>query len=550
MCFTMALFIVTIRVFAITKENGRNMRFTIHNKRLEFAYIKTTLLVLFCTMLLVKGYVPFEESGENYFHVYLNGEEVGVVNDRQHAENLFIEARRKVASDNTELMFIDAELEVKGEEVLWGHISDDSLIISRMLEILDMNVMETMQQSYTVKVNETMLNLRSTDEIRALFRQAVAQYDPKGRFAVDLVKDPSRAAAAMTVNIVEQASEKELQAARDAQFRAGIQGFLATAGEEIIATSVQKSLSDYELGISQIAFDKQVEIVEAYLPENQLISMEEAYQELLMCQDVPSEYIVQSGDTLSEISIKVNIPMDELVAMNSSLDSVNSTIRVGDKLTITIPEPELSLLHTQDVYVEEIYDAPVQYVDNTSWYTTQTKVLQQPSAGFRKAVLRISYENDTEKEREVLDQVVLKEAVPKIVERGTKIPPTYIKPISGGRISSYFGKRKAPTKGASTYHKAVDWAIPRGTAVKASCGGTVAKAGWGSGYGYVVYINHDDGRQTRYAHLSKVLVKAGQRVQQGDLIAKSGNTGVSSGPHLHFELLINGRQVDPLKYIR
>lgn len=550
MCFTMALFIVTIRVFAITKENGRNMRFTIHNKRLEFAYIKTTLLVLFCTMFLVKGYVPFEESGENYFHVYLNGEEVGVVNDRQHAENLFIEARRKVASDNTELMFIDAELEVKGEEVLWGHISDDSLIISRMLEILDMNVMETMQQSYTVKVNETMLNLRSTDEIRALFRQAVAQYDPKGRFAVDLVKDPSRAAAAMTVNIVEQASEKELQAARDAQFRAGIQGFLATAGEEIIAASVQKSLSDYELGISQIAFDKQVEIVEAYLPENQLISMEEAYQELLMCQDVPSEYIVQSGDTLSEISIKVNIPMDELVAMNSSLDSVNSTIRVGDKLTITIPEPELSLLHTQDVYVEEIYDAPVQYVDNTSWYTTQTKVLQQPSAGFRKAVLRISYENDTEKEREVLDQVVLKEAVPKIVERGTKIPPTYIKPISGGRISSYFGKRKAPTKGASTYHKAVDWAIPRGTAVKASCGGTVAKAGWGSGYGYVVYINHDDGRQTRYAHLSKVLVKAGQRVQQGDLIAKSGNTGVSSGPHLHFELLINGRQVDPLKYIR
>ncbi|MBR6626892.1 MAG: peptidoglycan DD-metalloendopeptidase family protein [Lachnospiraceae bacterium] len=526
------------------------MRFTIHNKRLEFAYIKTTLLVLFCTMFLVKGYVPFEESGENYFHVYLNGEEVGVVNDRQHAENLFIEARRKVASDNTELMFIDAELEVKGEEVLWGHISDDSLIISRMLEILDMNVMETMQQSYTVKVNETMLNLRSTDEIRALFRQAVAQYDPKGRFAVDLVKDPSRAAAAMTVNIVEQASEKELQAARDAQFRAGIQGFLATAGEEIIATSVQKSLSDYELGISQIAFDKQVEIVEAYLPENQLISMEEAYQELLMCQDVPSEYIVQSGDTLSEISIKVNIPMDELVAMNSSLDSVNSTIRVGDKLTITIPEPELSLLHTQDVYVEEIYDAPVQYVDNTSWYTTQTKVLQQPSAGFRKAVLRISYENDTEKDREVLDQVVLKEAVPKIVERGTKIPPTYIKPISGGRISSYFGKRKAPTKGASTYHKAVDWAIPRGTAVKASCGGTVAKAGWGSGYGYVVYINHDDGRQTRYAHLSKVLVKAGQRVQQGDLIAKSGNTGVSSGPHLHFELLINGRQVDPLKYIR
>ena len=142
------------------------------------------------------------------------------------------------------------------------------------------------------------------------------------------------------------------------------------------------------------------------------------------------------------------------------------------------------------------------------------------------------------------------EAVPKIVERGTKIPPTYIKPISGGRLSSRFGKRSQPTAGASTNHKGVDWATPTGTSVVASCGGTVARAGWGSGYGYVVYINHEDGRQTRYAHLSKVLVKVGQKVKQGERIALSGNTGVSSGPHVHFEILIGGKQVDPLKYIK
>lgn len=95
----------------------------------------------------------------------------------------------------------------------------------------------------------------------------------------------------------------------------------------------------------------------------------------------------------------------------------------------------------------------------------------------------------------------------------------------------------------------MDWATPTGTPVYASCGGTVAKAGWGSGYGYVVYINHEDGRQTRYGHLSKVLVSAGQKVKQGDKIALSGNTGVSTGPHLHFEILINGSQVNPLKYL-
>ena len=140
-------------------------------------------------------------------------------------------------------------------------------------------------------------------------------------------------------------------------------------------------------------------------------------------------------------------------------------------------------------------------------------------------------------------------AVPKIVERGTIVPPTYIKPISGGRLTSGFGRRSAPKKGASTYHKGVDWATPVGTAVVASSSGTVTRAGWGSGYGYCVYIKHADGRETRYGHLSKVLVSTGQKVSQGQKIALSGNTGVSTGPHLHFEILINGSQVNPLNYL-
>ena len=83
----------------------------------------------------------------------------------------------------------------------------------------------------------------------------------------------------------------------------------------------------------------------------------------------------------------------------------------------------------------------------------------------------------------------------------------------------------------------------------ASNTGTVVTAGWVSGYGYAVYINHADGRQTRYGHLSKVLVKVGQTVTQGQKIALSGNTGRSTGPHLHFEIRIGGSAVNPLNYL-
>ena len=104
--------------------------------------------------------------------------------------------------------------------------------------------------------------------------------------------------------------------------------------------------------------------------------------------------------------------------------------------------------------------------------------------------------------------------------------------------------------GASSNHRAIDWATPTGTAIWASSGGTVSVAGWQSGYGYVVYINHPDGNQTRYGHLSKLLVSVGQKVKQGQKIALSGNTGRSTGPHLHFELRVNGTPVNPYKYIK
>ncbi len=83
----------------------------------------------------------------------------------------------------------------------------------------------------------------------------------------------------------------------------------------------------------------------------------------------------------------------------------------------------------------------------------------------------------------------------------------------------------------------------------ASCGGTVIQAGWYGGYGYCVTIQHGNGMQTRYAHMSRALVSVGDYVQQGEVIGRSGSTGNSTGPHVHFEIIVNGIKVNPLTYL-
>jgi murein DD-endopeptidase MepM/ murein hydrolase activator NlpD len=118
-----------------------------------------------------------------------------------------------------------------------------------------------------------------------------------------------------------------------------------------------------------------------------------------------------------------------------------------------------------------------------------------------------------------------------------------------GRISSYFGWRKHPVLKKKKYHNGLDLAVPSGTPVKAADGGVVLVSGWRGGYGNFVAIDHGKGISTCYGHNSRLLVGVGQRVEKGQKIAISGNTGLSTGPHLHFEVRVNGNPVDPLRYL-
>ncbi len=116
-------------------------------------------------------------------------------------------------------------------------------------------------------------------------------------------------------------------------------------------------------------------------------------------------------------------------------------------------------------------------------------------------------------------------------------------------IASGFGSRRDPFTGRQAFHEGVDIAVWYGTPVLATADGVVTYSGWRTGYGYTVDIDHDYGFKTRYAHNGELLVSTGQEVKRGDVIARSGNSGRSTGPHLHYEVHVNGVPQNPLEFI-
>lgn len=514
-----------------------------NHKKSKATYIKITASALLLCLLAV-GAAAFVTEGEKqpvFYRIWVNGREVGALWDKARGEELLWEARRNVALEREGLVFMEPSVEILEEERRWEKPDREQDVLRRMEDALRAEILEERSPVWVLKVRDRLVYLSSQEEVRDLLQAAVDKYGGGGDFVVELVQDPCRGPMVLGAEVVDgtsQDTEEMLPC-----MGAGIQGFFAGLRRDLQETSGKLK------GIRQMEFSQEIKVAQAWLPQDQVMDFSQALSLLLQEEETEGIYVVQEGDVLSEIALRLDIPMERIVALNDSLENENTTLHIGDRLVVSLPEPELSVTWVEVECYEETYEADVVYVDNDSWYTNKSQVARQPSAGVRKVVAEVRYQNDREVSREILQEEVVVEAVAKVVERGTRVPPSYVRPVTGGRLSSGFGSRNAPVKGASTNHKGVDWAVPSGTGVYASCGGRVSKAGWGSGYGYVIYIEHEDGRQTRYGHLSKVLVKTGQEVRQGDRIALSGSTGNVSGPHLHFEILVNGSQVNPLKYL-
>jgi len=336
-----------------------------------------------------------------------------------------------------------------------------------------------------------------------------------------------------------------------------VDGQLATATKTLEDAQwvLNEILAPYEAvkdkrKIEEIGFMQQVEIVSQPVDFSRIQTKEEAYKTLALGTDEENFYEVQKGDSLWEIAKRFKLKLSDIRKANPVVAATN-LIRPKMKLNLIQPN---NLVDVKVVEIEEYTDAmpfETEVREDKSLYKTQEKVIQKGKEGEREVVAKVIKINGVENEREILSEKVIKKPVKKIVAKGTKPLPvnagTAVASLglpTRGRISSRFGQRWG------RLHAGVDIAAPTGTPIYAAKDGRVSYAGYRGGYGKLVEINHGNGLVTRYGHCSKLLVSSGKRVKKGQLIALVGSTGNSTGPHLHFEVRINGKAVDPLKWLK
>jgi len=297
-------------------------------------------------------------------------------------------------------------------------------------------------------------------------------------------------------------------------------------------------------------FEEEVEIVKGYIDISQFEGYDIADDVFAYITKGTKEertHKVEKGENYWVIANYYGINPSDLEAANPTVKP--ETLQIGQEISLVVPKPIISVCTVEKTNYTDVIDYEVAYEETSSLYKDESKTKIAGVEGEKAVSAEVIKENGREIARTVLSETVLSEPTTKVVYKGTKDPPPRMgtgvlkKPTSRGSVTSEFGYRWG------SRHEGIDIGLPVGSDVKASDGGVVTFSGYSSSYGYYLTIDHGGNVVTLYAHNSKLLVSKGDKVYQGQVIAKSGNTGRSTGPHLHFEVRINGTPVNPRGYV-
>ncbi len=271
-------------------------------------------------------------------------------------------------------------------------------------------------------------------------------------------------------------------------------------------------------------------------------------------------HTVESGDSFSSIANKYNISLSKLYSMNPEYKQ-NSILRIGNVLTVALPSSFFTVQVTKTkVYTEEIEYDTIE-IQSDALYTGTSRIVVNGVNGLAQVTSLISYVDGQQTGVEEVSRLTVKEPVAQRIQVGTKpLDSDYQGITSNGgillwptvnafNINSDYGYRWGKLHSALDIGSLTESSM--GKLVVAAAEGTVVIAGYHSSYGYYVKIDHGNGMQTLYAHCKagSLTVKAGDKVTAGQAIARIGMTGYATGPHLHFEVIINGSKVNPRPYL-
>lgn len=298
----------------------------------------------------------------------------------------------------------------------------------------------------------------------------------------------------------------------------------------------------------EVTFNKNVEILAARIATTKIADKEEAVTALKTPVGGIKIHEVAEGETISGIAQMTGTTTNKLLAMNP--DVTPETLQIGTKLNVSDNTPAVAVRTKEAVTELEKIAYDTNQVADSNQYKGVTIVVSDGIYGEKEVSYDVYKENGIVTNKVATAENILKEPVTKQVKVGTKARPakaatgTFRNPFYAGIVTSRYGSR------SRGFHTGIDLAGSTGSPVYAADGGTVSFTGWNGGYGKMIKINHGNGYVTYYAHLSSINVSNGQKVAKGEMIGRVGNTGNSTGPHLHFEIRLNGRTLNPANYMR
>lgn len=295
-------------------------------------------------------------------------------------------------------------------------------------------------------------------------------------------------------------------------------------------------------------FEEQVEAVVLNAPASRVTSVEDALATVRRGIEERWRYTVKEGDTLWDIAASQDLSVEDVIAANPGMNP--DRLSIGQVIRLRREKAVLTVVQEYETAKIEQIPFPREIRYDTSLHHGQVKVVQYGQPGKKEIRYAVTVENGVEVSRKVIATRQLVAPVKQVERRGSR----YLLasrgegranlgwPLSGPILSGY-GMRWG------RMHTGLDIGSSYGVRVGAAGSGTVIRAGWYGGYGRTVDVDHGDGVVTRYAHLSGINVGIGEAVGRGQVIGSVGSSGHSYGPHLHFEVIVNGSPRNPLNYL-